>query len=174
MLIRGGAREWQLKSTINVAGSEYTDGVAALVYGRFLYLLDPTVGVLSRHFLSDPSVLAQNLALGPGTSKPTAGTILLSSRSTHFPSAYIYATRGDMLFVISLPNDPSDDLHIVARIKTTLSSVTSAMLVSDEARHLVLGGEGGLRVYQRVMGGARVVEVARLDMQDTPSSLLWL
>ncbi|KAG9100169.1 hypothetical protein FS749_016032 [Ceratobasidium sp. UAMH 11750] len=174
-LTRTGAREWELKSTINLAEGRYADGVAALAYGRFLYLLDPTAGVLSRHFLSDPTVLAQNLNLDLGTaSPPGTGTILLSFRSSRFPNAYIYATRGNMLFVIALPNDPFDDLHIVARIKTTLSSVTTAVLVSDEGRYLVLGGEGGLRVYQRVMGGASVVEVARLDMRDTPSSLLWL
>ncbi|KAG8705588.1 hypothetical protein FRC08_001589 [Ceratobasidium sp. 394] len=174
-LARNVAREWELKSTINLGGGQYVDGVAALAYGRFLYLLDPTAGVLSRHFLSDPTVLAQNLNLDLGTaSPPGTGTILLSFPSSHFPNAYIYATRGNILFVIALPNDPFDDLHIVARVKTTLSSVTAAMLVSDEGGYLVLGGEGGLRVYQRVMGGASVVEVARLDMRDTPSSLLWL
>ncbi|KAG9077667.1 hypothetical protein FRC06_008777, partial [Ceratobasidium sp. 370] len=174
MLARDGAREWQVERTINLAGDQYAGRIGALAYGRFLYLVDPTAGVLSRHFLSDPAVLAQNLHLDLGrASQSTTGTIILSFRSSHFPNAYIYTTRGNMLFVIALPNDPSDDLHIVARVKTTLSSVTSAMLVSDEGKFLVLGGEGGLRVYQRVMGGARVVEVARLEMQDTPSSLLW-
>jgi hypothetical protein len=141
--------------------------------GDFLYSLDPKDGLLTRHFLSAQNMLAQNIHLNTSTPNQP-GTLLLSSRTLHFPNPYIYATRGDMLFVIALPNDPANGLHIVARIRTTLSSITSAMLVSEEGRYLVLAGKGGLRVYRRTLGGASVVEVARLDMRDTPTSLLWL
>ncbi|KAG8778892.1 hypothetical protein FRC12_024756 [Ceratobasidium sp. 428] len=167
---------WKLKSTINMTGGDYTGGVGTLAYGKFLYLLDPAAGALSRYFLSDPTVLAQKLNLN---SNPTSlslitGTILLSSRSSHFPSSYIYAAYGSTLLVIALPNDPSDDLHIIARMKTSLTNITTGMLVSDEGRYLVLGGEGGVRMYQRVMGGAAVVEIAKLETEDAVSSLLWL
>ncbi|KAG8706763.1 hypothetical protein FRC09_002237 [Ceratobasidium sp. 395] len=168
--------QWELKRTINMTGGDYTSGVGTLAYGKFLYLLDPVAGALSRYFLSDPTVLAQKLNLN---SNPTSlslitGTILLSSRSSHFPSSYIYAAYGSTLLVIALPNDPSDDLHIIARMKTSLTNITTGMLVSDEGRYLVLGGEGGVRMYQRVMGGAAVVEIAKLETEDAVSSLLWL
>ncbi|KAG9118680.1 hypothetical protein FRC07_006689 [Ceratobasidium sp. 392] len=176
-LARNNERQWELKSTINMTGAEYVGGFEMLAYGKFLYMLNPTDGNLSRYFLSDPTVLAQSLNLNRNTaslSSSTTGVILLSSRTSHFPSSYIYATHGTTLSIIALPNDPSDDVHVVARIKTRLSSITNGMLVLDEGMYLVLGGEGGVRVYKRVMGGAGVVEVAKLEMEDAVSSLLWL
>ncbi|KAF8601437.1 hypothetical protein BDV93DRAFT_524819 [Ceratobasidium sp. AG-I] len=79
-----------------------------------------------------------------------------------------------MLFVIAPASDPADPPQVVARITTTLTSITSAMLASDEGRYLVLGGEGGLRVYQRMYGGAGLAEVARMELEDRVDSLFWL
>ena len=82
--------------------------------------------------------------------------------------------RGNTLFVIAPPNDPVDAPQVVARITTTLTSITSTMLISDGGRYLVLGGVGGLRVYQRVFGGVGLVEVERMRLEGRVDSLFWL
>ncbi|KAF8602438.1 hypothetical protein BDV93DRAFT_557444 [Ceratobasidium sp. AG-I] len=149
----------------------------ALAYETHLYLLESGNGRLTHHYSGERDIPPQHIYLN--TSRPSAGPIqygklLLSPRTEHFRRSYIYATRGNTLFVIAPPSDPVDAPHVIARITTTLTRITSAMLVSDEGRYLVLGGEGGLRVYQRGFGGAGLVEVARIKLESRVDSLFWL
>ncbi|KAF8601434.1 hypothetical protein BDV93DRAFT_558513 [Ceratobasidium sp. AG-I] len=169
---------WSLKRTTGIAVKGYnTSADEALSYRNMLHLLEPGNGRLTYHYFGEQGIPPQHIFLN--TSLPSASPIqhaklLLSSRSEHFPRSYIYAARGNTIFTIATPNDPADAPRVVARITTTLTSITSAMLVSDEGRYMVLGGDGGLRVYQRVLGGAGMVEVARMRLEDRVDSLLWL
>ena len=145
--------------------------------GNSLYLLDPGNGHLTYHYFGEQNISPQHIYLN--TFYPLAGPIhnaklLLSSRTEHFPRSYIYAARGNTIFVIAPPKDPVDAPQVIAQTTSTLTSITSAMLVSDEGRYLVLSGEGGLRVYQRVRGGAGLVEVTRMRLEDRVDSLFWL
>ncbi|QRV77238.1 lactonase, 7-bladed beta-propeller [Ceratobasidium sp. AG-Ba] len=169
---RDHKQRWELKSRSNIMGARYNPGVSALVHGRFLYLLNPAEGHLTRHFLSDPAVKAQDIKLPtPGSASPI-GTLLLSSRKSQFPTQYIYATIDDFLFIISVPNDPSGELHMVARTRITLFTVNSMVLAGPDEEYLAFSGLGGVRMHQRTHGGASIVGIASLSMVEADRLML--
>ncbi|QRV92064.1 hypothetical protein RhiJN_20082 [Ceratobasidium sp. AG-Ba] len=156
---------WELKHKIDAREVVYSHQASALIYGRFLYRLDPNAGLLTRYYLSDPVAEAQELRLTTSVSSTSDGILLLSPRSSHFPKSTIYAAFGDTLFVIALPDDPFDGLSTVKNIKTSLYDIKSGVLFGPKNEYLGLSGAGGIRVLQRDEDGTSIAQIAELEMK---------
>lgn len=98
-----------------------------------------------------------------------AAEILLAPASPSFPTSHLYVSNrndpspgGDTIaiFALSPPSAPTR----VGEVKTGLHHLRGMILFGPDERYLVAGGVngGGVRVFERVDGGAGLREVARL------------
>ncbi|QRW06171.1 hypothetical protein RhiLY_05170 [Ceratobasidium sp. AG-Ba] len=156
---------WELNHKIDAREVAYFDQASALIHGQFLYILDPAAGLLTRYFLSDPVVKAQELRLTASGSLTSDGLLLLSPGGSNSPTSIVYAAFDDSLFVIALPDDPLDGLSMVKSIKTSLSDIKSGVLFGPENAYLGLSGAGGIRVLQRGEDGTSIAQIAVLEIE---------
>jgi len=123
----------------------------------------------------------------PAGAKFAAAEILMPAPSASFPSPLIYASnrntgteedpRGDSIAILQFVSvaGRTAEFRLVAQVFTGLQQIRG-MAFSGDGQFLVAAGSksGGVKVFERVDGGAGLREVASNGEVDTRTSFVWV
>jgi 6-phosphogluconolactonase (cycloisomerase 2 family) len=80
---------------------------------------------------------------------------------------------GDTIAIFSLASNGT--FKLLKQVHTGLQNLRG-FIIDPSSKYLVAGGEvaGGVKVFERVSGGADLVQVAASEQVPTVSSFVWL
>ena len=110
-----------------------------------------------------------------------AAEILIPPTNSSFPTPYLYVSNrndpspeGDIISIFSI--EGRDSLELVAEVRSGLNHLRGMAFGGADDKFLIAGGAkgGGVKVFERVDGGASLRLVAFNDSVVTPTGFLWL
>jgi len=189
----GGPGNWKIQGAIDQPkGSGPRHAVIQNNTLFTLHELDNTLTAQSIGPAPDgPSVTLATVNITPTDNVPAgakfaAAELLMPPPSENFPVSFLYASnrntgtpdvRGDTIaiFQFNPGRGRKAGFKLVNQVYTGLQQVR-AMTFSDDGEFLVAGAaqSGGVKVFQRVDGGAGLNEVAGNTEIDTRTSFVWV
>ncbi|KIJ49189.1 hypothetical protein M422DRAFT_161791 [Sphaerobolus stellatus SS14] len=112
-----------------------------------------------------------------------AAEIQIPSPTLEFPEKFIYTSnrqiggtedpQGDSIAIFSLKDDGS--FTLLKQVHTGLNNLRG-FIIDPNGRYLVAGGNvsGGIKIFERINGGADLIQVAATTQVPTASSFVWL
>lgn len=110
-----------------------------------------------------------------------AAEILIPPTNSSFPTPYLYVSNrndpspeGDIISIFLI--EGRDSLELVAEVRSGLNHLRGMAFGGPDDRFLIAGGTngGGVKVFERVDGGASLRLVAVNDAVEAPTGFLWL
>lgn len=124
----------------------------------------------------------------PTTSNPPAtpndilaAEILIPPTNSSFPTPYLYVSNrndpspeGDIISIFLI--EGRDSLELIAEVRSGLNHLRGMAFGGADDKFLIAGGMngGGVKVFERVEGGANLKLVATNDSVEAPTGFLWL
>ncbi|KAF8586774.1 putative isomerase YbhE [Ramaria rubella] len=161
-----------------------------IVQDGILYLLHELASLLTSQKIpnndetSSPFISSSlTTPAGVNTTNYGAAEIQIPLTTPEFPDRFIYTSNrqiggtedplGDSIAIFSLA--PNGSFKLVRQVHTGLNNLRG-FIIDPSGRYLVAGGNvsGGVKVYERINGGADLVLVAASEEVPTASSFVWL
>jgi len=110
-----------------------------------------------------------------------AAEILIPPTNPSFPTPYLYVSNrndpspeGDIISIFLI--EGRDSLELVAEVRSGLNHLRGMAFGGPDDKFLIAGGTngGGVKVFERVDGGASLKLVAVNDAVEAPTGFLWL
>jgi 6-phosphogluconolactonase (cycloisomerase 2 family) len=118
--------------------------------------------------------------LPPTPNDFVAAEILIPPTNSSFPTPYLYVSNrddpspeGDIISIFLIDDD---GLELVAEVRSGLKHLRGMAFGGLDDKFLVAGGAmgGGVKVFERVDGGANLRLVAGNEFVEAPTGFLWL
>ncbi|KIM36813.1 hypothetical protein M413DRAFT_77727 [Hebeloma cylindrosporum] len=177
---------WKLRGHIGFALGSGPRHVA--FYGGDLFTVLELTNKVVRHrlrplpefpvFVKSVSTMSN---LPPAPNDFVASEILIPTTNSSFPTPYLYVSNRDdpspegdiiSIFLIEGP----DSLELIAEVRSGLRHLRGMEFGGPDDKFLIAGGArgGGVKVFERLEGGASLRLVAAIDSVEAPTGFLWL
>lgn len=186
-LKKGGDGHWTIYGYVQCESGGGPRHIATC--GKTLYTLLELTSQISVHPFPPidtcpPQKSLSTLQTPPPTPHSmTTAEILLPETNATFPDPYIYVSNrddpspeGDTIAIFSLANGETEP-ELVTEVRTGLKHLRGMYFGGEDSKWLIAGGVegGGVKVFERVLGGKdlRVVASLGADVVPRPASFLW-